>query len=339
MAQGDINAEAVYRHPLVRAAESNAADQAALKQDLRVPGLEEVRGKQNLFDIALAHAHALVHGAGDFAGSIGTFDDLDPLFLGCVFEFVKYYWLSHRRPQYRDWSVSSAGLAFSVVDDIPSRGKVAIIGDWGTGLSDAGFLLEPAAGFPSGRTCSFTWATSTSRELRPRCSTTSWSPWRAFSGSMPSLEPARACTPSPETTTTTAEAVVSTGLIDGLNSGSSRQSASYFCLRTSDQAYQLLLGMDTGYGDREPGILFDKSYIAPMPPGSEIVWLHDKLDRFPGQTILFSHNQPFSSHSPLNGPESGLSPDVNQHLLDMLGNRLRSVVAWFLGPRAQPGSV
>ncbi len=329
VAQGDINAEAVYRHPLVRAAESNAADQAALKQDLRVPGLEEVRGKQNLFDIALAHAHALVHGAGDFAGSIGTFDDLDPLFLGCVFEFVNYYWLSHRRPQYRDWSVSSAGLAFSVVDDIPPGGKVAIIGDWGTGLSDAGFLLEQLlvsqrpdvlvhlgdvyySGTPAEMQHNF--MEPLARVLREHAELGTGPRVYAIPGNHDYYCGGGGFY----------------GLIDGLNSGSSRQSASYFCLRTSDQAYQLL-GMDTGYGDREPGILFDKSYMAPMPQDSEIVWLHDKLDRFPGQTILFSHNQPFSSHSPLNGPESGLSPDVNQRLLDMLGNRLRSVVAWFWG--------
>lgn len=329
IARGDINADAVYRNPLVRAAASDAAHQAAQMTDVAVPTLEEVHGRQDLFAIALAHAHSLVQGVAGFAESIGRFDKLDPLFMECVLEFVKYYWLARRHPQYRDWRQSASGLSYGVVEEVPPGARIAIIGDWGTGLQDAKFLLEQL--LTSQRPdvlvhLGDVYYSGTPAEMQHNFV----APLRSVLREHPALGAGPLVYTVPGNHDYYSGGGGFYDLIDGLNAGAARQSASYFCLRTSDRSYQLL-GMDTGYGDRAPGVMFNDSYTAPQLQDSEIEWLHDKMDGFPGRTILLGHHQPFSAHAPLNGPDSGRPPHLNQPLLHAFSDRLGGVVAWFWG--------
>jgi uncharacterized caspase-like protein len=80
-------------------------------------------------------------------------------------------------------------------------------------------------------------------------------------------------------------------LIDGLNDGAMKQTASYFCLRTADGAWQML-GMDTGYNDYSPlSVLDNLTFIE----ADEEDWHVERIREFPGKTILLSHHQPFSA--------------------------------------------
>ena len=84
--------------------------------------------------------------------------------------------------------------------------------------------------------------------------------------------------------------------IDKVNSGVAdcTQQASYFCLRTEDSKWQFL-GMDTGYGDRNP-----VEQQAPTLQVHEGAWHRDKLDTFLGTTLLLSHHQLISAKETLN---------------------------------------
>ncbi len=93
IAQGNINAASVAQHPLVQEADAGASRLHSSGAPAEPRPLETVQIHDSLFEIALAHAHDLVHRLGSFAESIGHFDNLNPLFIECVFEFLKYYWL------------------------------------------------------------------------------------------------------------------------------------------------------------------------------------------------------------------------------------------------------
>jgi 3',5'-cyclic AMP phosphodiesterase CpdA len=120
------------------------------------------------------------------------------------------------------------------------------------------------------------------------------------------------------------------GLLDRLSEGPARQAASYFCLRTERDRWQLV-GMDTGFHGRNPGAAFDPFATGPYLHDSETAWLHDKLDRFAGRTILVSHHPLFSARRAINGPRSGRPPNFNDRLHDAVAPSLDRVAAWIWG--------
>jgi len=100
------------------------------------------------------------------------------------------------------------------------------------------------------------------------------------------------------------------------------QRASYFCLRTADDHWQFL-GMDTGFNDRKP-----THHQAPMLVPSEAAWHRDKLDHFPGTTILLSHHQLFSAKQLLS---AGARPWLNENLHATFQPYFDRIAAWFWG--------
>jgi hypothetical protein len=315
---------------LVQEADGYASQGAASGQAVAPIGLAEVTPKHRLFEIALAHAHALVGEIGNFAESIGHFDNLDPLFAECVLEFVKYYWLANRQPQYRDWKRRNQPIFFGTVAEPISRGaKIAIIGDWGTGMPDAKLLLAELL-------------TKTRPDVLIHLGDVYYSGTPAefqhnFSevlGQVLAENPGLGLGPRIYAIPGNHDYYAGSGpfyrLIDSLNAGPAKQTASYFCLRSEDDRWQVI-GVDTGFNDRSPGLAFDKAYLAPIPQPSEVEWLQDKLATFPGRTILMSHHQAFSSHAGINGPESGRPQYLNQPLIDSVGPHLDRVAAWLWG--------
>jgi hypothetical protein len=98
--------------------------------------------------------------------------------------------------------------------------------------------------------------------------------------------------------------------------------ASYFCLRTEDSKWQFL-GMDTGYGDRNP-----VEQQAPSLQVHEGAWHRDKLDTFSGTTILLSHHQLISAKEKLNG---GPRPYLNENLYATFKQYFDRIAAWYWG--------
>jgi len=115
-------------------------------------------------------------------------------------------------------------------------------------------------------------------------------------------------------------------LIKELNPEPLTQVASYFCLRSADQKWQLL-AMDTGLNDYSPVRVDD---CVPHLKEEEIDWHLRRIEEFGGRTILMSHHPLFSAFSPI-GRATGASSNPN--LLQFLGeaNMRGRIAAWFWG--------
>ncbi len=119
-------------------------------------------------------------------------------------------------------------------------------------------------------------------------------------------------------------------MIAGLNPGSLKQPASYFCLRSSDKRWQLL-AMDTGLHDFSPVNVADVvTYLEP----DELDWLCRRVAEFEGRTILLSHHQLFSAFSPIgpaqaDGKRSATNPKLAAAFARL--NADGKIAAWFWG--------
>ena len=111
------------------------------------------------------------------------------------------------------------------------------------------------------------------------------------------------------------------------------QKASFFCLRTTNKAWQFL-AMDTGLHDFDPLAVTDVvTFIDP----AEEAWHLRRLNEIKesgGQTILLSHHQLFSAFSAI-GPEQadGFRSPCNPKLLTTFNKFQASapIAAWFWG--------
>jgi hypothetical protein len=119
-------------------------------------------------------------------------------------------------------------------------------------------------------------------------------------------------------------------LIKQLNPAPLTQPASFFCLRSADEKWQLL-AMDTGLHDDNPVTVTGAvTYLEE----DELVWHCDRINEFPGRTILLSHHQLFSAFSPI-GPANaqGKQSALNSRLLKAFQQmtQTKGVAAWFWG--------
>lgn len=119
-------------------------------------------------------------------------------------------------------------------------------------------------------------------------------------------------------------------LLPQLNTAPLTQPASFFCLRSADEKWQLL-AMDTGLHDDNPATVMGAvTYLEE----DELAWHCDRIQEFPGRTILLSHHQLFSAFSPIGspGPDGKLSP-VNPKLLAAFTRMTatKEIAAWFWG--------
>jgi len=121
--------------------------------------------------------------------------------------------------------------------------------------------------------------------------------------------------------------------IDQLNAGPARQRASWFCLRSPDETWQLL-AMDTGLHDRDPFDDLSGRPVQTFLEPAELAWHQARIAEFPGRTILLSHHPLFSAFAPLGpaGPD-GSRPSLNQALYGGFRQAIGSgrIAAWFWG--------
>jgi hypothetical protein len=122
------------------------------------------------------------------------------------------------------------------------------------------------------------------------------------------------------------------GMLPGLNQPPCRQSASFFCLRSTDNQWQFL-GLDTGLHDDDP---FDVNTVLTFLEPDEEAWHTARIAEFPGKTILLSHHQLFSALAQI-GPKNaqGLLEPVNPYLQTSLLRfkeaAKKDIAAWFWG--------
>lgn len=119
-------------------------------------------------------------------------------------------------------------------------------------------------------------------------------------------------------------------LVKQLNSGDQAQGASFFCLRSTDQAWQIL-AMDTGLHDYSPLSVTDALTFVEE---DEQEWLERRVAEFAGRTILVSHHQPFSAFSQIGKPRADGSLLAYNPNLRSLFERLKTkgeIAAWLWG--------
>jgi hypothetical protein len=119
-------------------------------------------------------------------------------------------------------------------------------------------------------------------------------------------------------------------LIRQLNPEPLRQPASFFCLRSVDEKWQLL-ALDTGLHDYSP---LEVDEAVTFVEDDELEWHCARLKEFSGRTILLSHHQLFSAFSPIGkAPKHGRRSASNPHLLKAFNLLTHSgrICAWFWG--------
>ncbi len=233
------------------------------------------------------------------------FSNLDPRFLELPFIYEKYKKATNGHMAYNDWTVQgNNNINFGVIDwKLPNDARVAILGDWGTGMPDAVALLKDVmikhqpqaiihlgdiyyAGTPS--ECQDYFAGVFQQVFDEVLGVGNRIPVFSIPGNHDYYAWGAGFYP------------MLAQLNNYPNITNAVQPASYFCLRTEDMGWQFL-GMDTGYHDSNPLNQVDLFYAGPWLENTEIKWHRDKLQNFGGATIMLSHHQLFSANSAING--------------------------------------
>jgi hypothetical protein len=292
------------------------------------PAVNVAHASKGIFDSLQDHQN-------DNGASPGFFNTLHDLvmkysswdiagWVQCGWYYTKYYVLAHLPPSYNDWQAHApADINFGVIDyQLPKQSRVLMIGDWGTHMPDNAALLRQALKkfnpdviihlgdvYYSG-----TVEESTANVLDVLD--------QIVADKKPAKRPAFFSIPGNHDYYSGGSGFYR--MIGKVNSGVTgcTQQASYFCLRTEDSRWQFL-GMDTGYGDRNP-----VEQQAPILQVHEGAWHRDKLETFPGTTILLSHHQLISAKETLN---SGQRPYLNETLYATFKQYFDRIAAWYWG--------
>lgn len=245
-------------------------------------------------------------------------------------------------PIYYEWTKEGGkSLDFGVIPwCLPSNAKVAIIGDWGTGLPDAEALLQniieeekPDALIHLGDI----YYSGTIEESKKNFLDVIR---RVFKGTKHKCRIFNLA--GNHDYYAFGEGFYE--ILPQLNKDfpNSTQQASYFSLRTDDGNWQLL-GIDTGYNDgnlalvasttvaskiSESGLNWLKSE-GPDLRVSEKVWVANQLSKHTGKTILLSHHQLFSAHEKLSNSTN--KPYLNSRLDALFRPYFPKIAAWFWG--------
>jgi hypothetical protein len=234
------------------------------------------------------------------------------------------------RPVYHNWKREGNGnIEFSTIEwRVPSKGRIALLSDWGTGYFDAEMVLRAACAFEPDAIIHLGDVYFAGTELECR---------RKF------LDPMRRHahrgserTPIPIFNMAGNHDYYSGGfgfhwLLGELNDGDAAQPASYFTLRSEDDGWQFL-AMDTGYDSRHDVVHSHRFGYIPQP--DEIEWLEHKLRTFTGRTFLLSHHQAFSNMSSMGGDEDDREPPfdrMNRRMMQIVEPYVDAVAAWFWG--------
>jgi predicted phosphodiesterase len=228
----------------------------------------------------------------------------DPRWALAVVKYLEFLASKRSIPYIRWKSISD----FIIDGKLPSKARVAIIGDWGTGQPDAVTVLEQLArkkpdvvihlgdvyyagtSFEMENYFLAIWRSVLNLDTSPIPTFSLAGNHDMFSGGRPYYN-----------------------LIEELG-----QPASYFCLRNDDWQF---IAVDTGLHDSDPDGK-TPTYLE----DTEVEWLKDKLDNCgKRRTVLLSHHQLFSRFEGICGAA------VNPHLNQQLSPLLAQIAMWIWG--------
>lgn len=321
-------------HPLARGVHAHL-DAVVAGDDVAAPEPDAGDDAVHAFlsYIGLERAKALVDGDEERAEALADmgrrYSGKDKLWAECVKVWAECYILYSKTYRYLDWTEEGRGdLNYGVIEwRIPNDAKVGIVGDWGTGMDDATWLLrdlvekhQPAAIIHLGDI----YYSGTTQECELNYE-------RILREVAPGI---------PVFTLAGNHDYYALGwgfhdMLTRLNRDipGARQETTYFCLRTEDDGWQLLAA-DTGLGDSAPGNAFNPRYAGPALRTTEVEWHRDKLETFDGGTVLLTHHQLYSANAAINGSLSPYNslPFVNVFLNKVFSPFYRDkIAAWLWG--------
>ncbi|HUB33419.1 MAG TPA: metallophosphoesterase [Bryobacteraceae bacterium] len=233
---------------------------------------------------------------------LGPFTTCDDRYAEAAAAYVAFQLKKDQIP-YKVWQDPSD---FIIDWEIPSKARIAILGDWGTGQTDARALLETIARKNPDIVIHLgdIYYAGTEFEMQNYF----WDIWTSifdlskvrtftlagnhdmYSGGAPYYE-----------------------LLGRLN-----QPASYFCLRNLNWQF---VALDTGLHD-DDALDAKPTYLE----DTEVAWLQDKISSAAGRrTVLLSHHQLFTANEDIGGQS------VNVRLQQQVGSMLPHVDVWFWG--------
>lgn len=234
---------------------------------------------------------------------LGPFTTCDPRYAEAAEQYVEFFKIKKGVVPYRVWK----NLSDFIIDwQVPANARIAIVGDWGTGLPEAKALLEAIARKNPDIVIHIgdIYYSGTEFEVENYF----WDIWKStfdltkvrtftlagnhdmYSGGGPYYQ-----------------------LIDELG-----QPASYFCLRNDDWQF---IALDTGLHD-DDALDARPTYLE----DTEVEWLNDKVATANGRrTVLISHHQLFTAFENIGGQA------VNTRLLGQVGSVLPQTTVWFWG--------
>lgn len=242
-----------------------------------------------------------------YEDDLARFGECDPLYADAAVKYAEYFIAQCKAIPYRVYK----SLDDFVVDGrLPTKARVAILGDWGTGEDAAlNTLRQIAAKQPDAIIhLGDIYYSGTAFEDQNYF----YAPWSDILR--------LADTKIPTFTMSGNHDMYSGGrgyynLIDQLG-----QQASYFCLRNNHWQF---LAMDTGLHDANPSW---NGAAATYLEDSEVAWHQDKIERADGRrTILLSHHPLFTANENIDGGP------VNLRLFAQLKPLLSKVDLWLWG--------
>jgi hypothetical protein len=202
-------------------------------------------------------------------------------------EYLQYFGPSGSRKQIPYIRASAVGAR---TIEIKANARVALVGDWGTGAQPAIQILKHIAGWKPDVLIHLgdIYYSGTQAE----CATNFTSP---IASVLRNSNPVLAAYTLAGNHGMYCGGVGYYDLIQHLNPEPLKQAASFFCLRSADEKWQLL-AMDTGLHDYSP---LDVDDAVTFVEDDELEWHCARIREFPGCTILLSHHQLFSAFSPI----------------------------------------
>lgn len=242
-----------------------------------------------------------------YKNDLGKFTDCDPLYIQAAERYVEYFIAQCRKIPYRVYK----SLSDFVIDGkLPSKARVAILGDWGTGEEVARKVLQQIAAKKPDVVIHLGDVYYSGTEFEDQ--SYFYQPWTEILN--------LAQTKIPTFTLSGNHDMYSGGtgyykLIDQLG-----QPASYFCLRNEDWQF---LAMDTGLHDNNPA---QGGSTATYLEDTELAWHEDKMKNAGcRRTVLLSHHPLFSAYEEIDGHE------VNMRLQPQVFSFLPNVALWLWG--------
>lgn len=330
----EIIQEALNLH--VSRAENPRSKRRILKSATNNPSLELSKISELAFEIAVAKVHKANQFETQLLEEYRKYSDKDPGFLTCATTYAEYYIKYKGVLKYNSWKVEGKkNLNYGRINyKLKNDAKIAIIGDWGTGLEDAEFLLQTLMinnkpdiiihlgdiyYSATNQECIDNFEKVIERVFNRTLGTNKRIPVLSVPGNHDYY----------------AFGYDYYNMITRLNQYNPDliQQASYFCIETENKKWQFI-GADTGYDDANPSNQINTFYAGPNIHKDEIEWHVDKIKKFSGQSILLTHHQLYSHIAKINGAESVYSayPNLNKYLLDVFqpyfGDK---IAAWLWG--------